>query len=799
MRTTRSSPRARTSLRAPARPDSVAGRVALAVLLGCAIAATVDAQPRQSFWGLVINDVPRGEVLAALDGERFWLPVAVLEEAGLRRFDGRRDTLFGEPHVLLSSLEPEIVAKVDTANVVLHVDAAARFFDETVVTLQRSRPDGIHYSQNTSAFLNYSVTWDQTTGTTGYGESGVALFGNTSIASSFDVGADGQFVRRLSTMTVDRPGKRQRLQVGDIIPPVTPLGSGSLLAGVSFGRDYSIDPYYFQYPAPSVRGTATRPSDVEIYVNGALVRRIAIGPGPYRLDRLPLNTGLGNVRVVVRDRFGSQRTFQSALYLARGVLKRGEQDYQYAAGALRDDSGEKPTYGEWTGLARHRIGATDWLTVGFEGEASERAFSGGPTIGMRLRRAGEIELQASASETGDGQRGFAGYGVYTFASRFLNLGATAQYFGDRFANVYLEPGGASTPEFYQATAGAPLLTGSLNYTWETKRSPAANFGFTLPDGSLDDAIVRSRSHSLRATFRVLPGTQISATGTMTRVLGEQQWSAFASVNVGLTKRVTASVTYSEFDGRGSTYADIDRALPAGVGYGYRVTASDLDDGTGSAQFEVNMRHSHFQVAYDATQGGEQRSGSATMAGGLIVNRAGAFLTRELESSAAVVEVSGLKNVRIMADNVEIGRTNRWGRLLVPQLLPYLANRVSYEDADVPFDFTIPLQSQLIAPPFRGVAYVKFPTTRILGRAGTIRILDGAIEIVPAFGSIRVRLADGDVESPLNGDGEFFLNLPDGRHTAIVTFRGKSCDAALVAVTTRDMVQQLGRLWCEWKP
>jgi hypothetical protein len=52
-----------------------------------------------------------------------------------------------------------------------------------------------------------------------------------------------------------------------------------------------------------------------------------------------------------------------------------------------------------------------------------------------------------------------------------------------------------------------------------------------------------------------------------------------------------------------------------------------------------------------------------------------------------------------------------------------------------------------------------------------------------------------VESPLNGDGEFFLDLPDGHYTATVTFRGKSCDVQLDATPTKDLVQQVGRLRC----
>ena len=68
---------------------------------------------------------------------------------------------------------------------------------------------------------------------------------------------------------------------------------------------------------------------MEIYVNGALVRRLEVGPGPYRFDRLPVNAGLGDVRVVVRDPFGRQQLYQVNLYQPSGVLRKGEHDFQF--------------------------------------------------------------------------------------------------------------------------------------------------------------------------------------------------------------------------------------------------------------------------------------------------------------------------------------------------------------------------------------------------------------------------------------------------------------------------------------
>ena len=83
----------------------------MVLLLAVALLTTavpVAAPPQQTFWTLVVNDVPKGDVIAAIDGAITWLPVTALEDAGLRRFAGERRTLFNEVYVRLESLAPDI-------------------------------------------------------------------------------------------------------------------------------------------------------------------------------------------------------------------------------------------------------------------------------------------------------------------------------------------------------------------------------------------------------------------------------------------------------------------------------------------------------------------------------------------------------------------------------------------------------------------------------------------------------------------------------------------------------------------
>ena len=59
------------------------------------------------------------------------------------------------------------------------------------------------------------------------------------------------------------------------------------------------------------------------------------------------------------------RTTVSPYYLALGTLAKGLQDYSYNIGFIRQNYGtESWDYGQPSLLFRHRLGVTNWLTVG---------------------------------------------------------------------------------------------------------------------------------------------------------------------------------------------------------------------------------------------------------------------------------------------------------------------------------------------------------------------------------------------------------------------------------------------------
>ncbi len=378
----------------------------------------------------------------------------------------------------------------------------------------------------------------------------------------------------------------------------------------------------------------------------------------------------------------------------------------------------------------------------------------------------------------------------------MNLSVTGQYFDRRFANITLDPGSSTPPAFVLATVGLPIFRfGSISYAWEARRSEAGTFGLETTDGRFDTELTRSEVHTVRLNMRLHRWVQLTTTATSTRVRGSQYWSGFGGINLVLGRSTTASATHYRLPDSQHTFIDVNRSRPIGPGIGYGLTASDVGGGEAEGLIELNTSINYAAVAYTVRNADPRANVTATLAGSVVATQGGLFFSRPIDGSSAVVEVTGLKNVRVLSDNVPVGRTNSRGRVLIPRLLPYLANRISVVEEDIPFDFEVPQRSQLVAPPYKGAAHVVFRTARIQARSGSIRMVIAGVETVPSYGEIVVTVGANLVGSPLNLAGEFFLDLPDGRHEATVTYLGQSCTVQIDATTGHGLIQKVGVLRC----
>ena len=739
--------------------------------------------PQRALLDLTVNQAPPTTVLVVLLGDDVYLEPKSLQDAGLAEIGGLHRSFDGQEMVSLHSLSPRLGFKVDEDALTLMVVADPALFTPSAIDLaNHARPEHLVFKSDLSGFMNYSVE-----AAAGAGLGGFTELGGSYKTFLFTTGLNrapgtDHSVRTLTTLTYDQPNTLQRWTFGEHAASTGLLGGSALIAGVGVHREFSLDPYQTHLPLPQLSGTAATPSQLDVYVNGRLVRTQEVPTGVFDVQNLPIPTGAASVRYVLRDAYGRSQELSSRFYLASGLLRRGESDYGYDLGFTRLDAATKSFSFDPRPLllARHRMGLTDHVTVGGRLELGPSLASGGPSLALGLP-IGEFQLSLGASIENNGDAGAAGALSYTYQTPRLGVGGSVQAQSRSYYRAGLAPTDdrnlVSVDLFlsYIMSSGVTLYGAVRHDTWRD-RDDAQTFE------------VRG-SYSLGELGSLLLGAERSATPGGAATYGGSVTFAFT-----LGEHASGQVAAQRTSDHTRLSADVQQSLPTGTGLGYRLHG---DDQGGSEALMFQSQYGRYEGDYTNVSGSESAqafaSGSVVLAGGSL------FAARPIEQGYAVVRVPGVENVRALLNNQEVGRTNKKGEVLIPNLLPYYGNRLAIVPADIPIDYELPPLEQVIATPNRGGAVVTFKALRIIGLSGSVVMREGLTKLPPAYGQLDVRTEDGQQSSPLGKNGEFYLeNLPPGDYPAHVHSDTGDCDFVLHIPDRPQKFVDLGVYSCHGK-
>ena len=728
---------------------------------------------------VVVNQVEQGDSEVLLQDADVLVPVALLERAGVAGSGGRRVLRNDTEFVSLASLAPDVSYELDQETLVLSLVIDPALLGRTTFDLAPRAPARLEHTGDTSAFLNYAFNWYESSGVEGFAEVGVSLRGPL-LYSSATRSLDGTLARGQTNLTVDDRDHLRRWVLGDSYVSGGALGGSMFFAGVSVARNFELDPYFVRYPTLGLSGAVLTPSTADVYVNGALVGRQHLQPGQFSFENLVMPGGSGAAQVVIRDAFGVERVISEPFYASTALLRAGLSEYAYGLGAERQalpDGGNE--YGAPAFLGRHRQGITDDFTAELRLEGKDGLVSGGAGAAFRVLGA-EAEIGVAASRA-DGSGGDAGFAALRYVGRPLSAGGFVRTASQRYRTL----GQVSE-------APLPRLERSLYAGAELGRRASLTGQYT--DQEFHDGERRVRG-SLQSSIHL--GARTNLLVTLSRSQLDERWATewFVSLSSFLGGTTTASLSYQRAADRGAVMADIQKSRPLGVGYGYRANAVAADgDVNGSALAEYQGPFGRYEAAILRSAGEEFLS--AGVSGGVVALGGVVLPSRPIRDAFALIRVPELAGLDGSWSNQPVGKTNRRGDLVVPDLLSYQANRLGIDDQDVPLDWEVLASERVVAPPYRGGAVVEFPVRRHSAVTGELTVVGPEREVTPAFGTLTVTVGRDEFRSPIGGRGEFYLeNVPVGRHPAAVDFAGGRCDFVLEVPVKSDAVVNLGSLRC----
>jgi outer membrane usher protein len=728
---------------------------------------------------LTVNEVVKGETILALkDGEVFVQP-SELEAAGLINVPrGQRSVLEGMEFVLLESIGG-LKFELDEHEIVLRLTAPLEMLPASAFDASAKPPD-IDFQTPTSMFLNYAVQLTHERNYSAYQELAVSHGGDLMV-TTLQMSSVSEPRRGTSSYTINERSKLRRLVLGDAAVNTGVLGSSASLAGWTLSRAYDLDPYLVTRPSLKYLGSTMTPASLDVYINGTRTRSIDLSPGRFELNNLLPAVGAGAATYVLRDVFGNESVVENPYYMSE-LLSEGRDEFTYSIGVQCTDPTDSWGYERPVLLAAHRYGFTQYLTVGGRMEAAEGVVSAGSSATAAIRF-GEMELAAAGSAERDAGAGWATSLGYSYIARQISAGANGSLVSDRYATLTQAAAADRAVRSANVSVSVPVqnwLTTGVSGRYAVMRDRGANW-------SLD----------ANCNLVMLPGYPINVTGRMSDFGGVRVWQVGATVSFTLRDmhRATAGIMAGSSAPYGT--ASISKQSNNQT-FGYRAETTlgpEVQSFRGAAQYQARV--GRYEANYSHSVGFGQL-GSVSASGALVVVPGmGLFATVPILDSFGVVSIPGVKDVRVTLNNQDVAKTNRHGNALVPGMLSYYGNRVGLKLEDVPMNYEVRSNEQVVAPPQRGAAIAVFASARPHYYRGSFVIDERGKRSIPDYGQARVLANDGREElAPLGPEGEFELQqVEPGTHRVTIEYVAGTCELELVVPPSEDVVIELGEFVC----
>jgi outer membrane usher protein len=717
------------------------------------------------------------EVLISTDG-RVLVQEEDLADWRLRAAGAPVLTHQDKRYILLDNLSP-VTYRVDVATQSLQIHAPTQNLLSSDFSAHLSGAMSPHMPA-AGGFLNYDVSTQitenrETAGAQldmGFFSRG-AVF-NTQMLNR-DLNAGGSFIRLESTLTMDHPEQLASLRLGDAISRGGAWGLPVRFAGMQWSSNFSTQPDFVTFPIPSLKGSATVPSTAEVYINNVLAYQHDIQAGPFSISELPVVTGQGEVRMVVRDLLGREQVIVQQFYGARRLLRSGLDDFSYEVGAARMNfAATSNDYGPWlmAGTARH--GFSESFTGELHGELGADHQAAGLAGTQLMQDVGVVEAAIAASHSDVGVGALLALG-FERQTPLVSFGLRTQQTTEHFDQLGLATG-----------VVVPLRQTTAHVGWSSAPYGSVGMAYIQRDNrnQPDNQIVSlnfSRTLAMEwvlglYAFKSLKGVQDYACGmVLTHALGS---------------RTTASVNVVQRNGTGSTDFQLQQNLPAGSGVGYRLLAgvesSERLDGT------VTLQNDYGTYAFEAARFQSVDAYRASASGALAVLGGRVFLARQLGDSFAVVRVPGYPDVQVYAENQPVARTDSKGLALVPGLRPYQNNRIAIEQADLPLDARVDALEVTAVPYFRSGYDLVFPIEKSNGALIRIVMSDGR----PIPPGAQVHIVHRVDVFPVAMDGQVYLSGLKRLNQIEVAWDNSHCELQVPYTDMDSPLPHLGSFLCK---
>jgi outer membrane usher protein len=560
-------------------------------------------------------------------------------------------------------------------------------------------------------------------------------------------GRDEDYVRYDTFWARSDPEAMRTLRVGDTISSSLDWTRPVRMAGIQWSSNFALRPDLVTFPLPQIAGTAAVPTTVDLYINNVRRTTAQVPQGPFIFSDAPGITGAGSATIVTRDALGRAVSSTVPLYIDRRMLAQGLTAYSVEAGFLRRYYGfESSEYdSEPAASATLRHGHSDALTLEAHAEAMPGAYNLGGGALLLLKSYGVVNAGLSVSGgSGAGQRATLGY-------QWIRPGSAIDLQSTRSFGDYWDLGGTdgfpAPRKLDRATFSVPLgLRQSAAFSYigfESQGSAPSRIASIAYSASLADRL----SLNLSAYKDFGP---------------QQDKGFFLSLSIALDSGTHVGAYGGSQNGESSYNLSALRRPDYEGGWGWGLQAGHLAS-TNWAQAQATYRGSRGEVTALARNYDGRDSVALSATGAVVFMDGRAALSRRIQDGFAMVSTGGVEGVPVLHENRTIGRTDRGGHYLVPDLNSYQRNRIAVNGLELPADMKLADNDRIVVPQARSGVLVEFPITEY--RAATVILHDSLGAPLPV--GARVLHRESGDRTVVGYDGVAFIeNLLGDNHLEV---------------------------------
>jgi outer membrane usher protein len=594
---------------------------------------------------------------------------------------------------------------------------------------------------------------------------GFSRYGN--LAQSQVVGVtpenEDRYMRLDTTYSYSSIDHMAMVNAGDLITGGLAWTQPIRMGGVQVKRDFGVRPDIVTTPMPSIRGTASVPSTLEVFINNVKRYSENVPEGAFELQDIPTYSSNGMARVVLTDPQGRETVIEQPFYASPSLLKAGLVDYSLEAGFPRQNQGSSSfDYASEAAVsASVRYGVSDRLTAEGHAEFMGALINAGAGAVFNAGILGTIST-AMAGSLQEGQEvGAQLQAGWEFNCAGFSLSASARRtFGD-----YSDLSVVSREDDHAGMAVGSFEQVTLGYGFPELRS---NIGASLVHSDSEDG-------SEAAIFSAYFGQQLpydlsfQASGFID-LSDTDNIGASVSLHMPLGKKYDGSTSLNLGNESPQTTTSISKGTSGNPGsLGWRVDYSEGEQRRASASAQYVSGKNDITGNLHMTGG--RASGNATASGSIAIADGDVFLARHIGDAFAIVD-AGYPDIEIRSQNRPLGKTGRTGKILVPKLAAYYKNKIEIDTDSLPLAADA-LQTEAYAVVGRNSADIVRLDVALDAKAALVafKLADGSF--LPVGSTL---VLNGGEEFVVGYDGQAYLTGLKPENGVVASYTQGSCEA-----------------------